>query len=59
MADLRAEVALGHHWGTFRLTNEGVGRPLEALGAARKAAGVADEHFVASLPGMVWQPPAA
>lgn len=59
MADLRAEVALGHHWGTFQLTNEGVGRPLEALGAARKAAGVADEHFVASLPGMVWQPPAA
>ncbi|MFY8038322.1 MAG: MBL fold metallo-hydrolase [Bosea sp. (in: a-proteobacteria)] len=59
MTDLRAEAALGHHWGTFQLTNEGVGRPLEALGAARKAAGIADEHFVASLPGMVWQPPAA
>ncbi len=32
--ELGAEAAIGHHWGTFRLTNEGVERPREALAVA-------------------------
>ena len=56
MLSLRAEQALGHHWGTFQLTNEGVERPLEALAAALKAAGMPPERFVAARPGMVWTP---
>ncbi len=59
MLSLRASHALGHHWGTFQLTNEGVERPREALAAALAKAGVAPERFRASQPGEVWTPPAA
>lgn len=55
MKSLKAEHALGHHWGTFQLTNEGVERPRDALIAALKDAGVPQEQFTPSLPGMVWQ----
>jgi L-ascorbate metabolism protein UlaG (beta-lactamase superfamily) len=48
-----AAQAFGHHWGTFRLTNEGVERPLEALEAARAARGIAPERFAALRPGEV------
>lgn len=59
MQDLRAEAALGHHWGTFQLTNEGAGRPREALAEALRSEGVPDGRFIASLPGMTWEPPTA
>ena len=59
MRDLGAEAAIGHHWGTFQLTNEGVERPREALGKAVQAAGLPAERFRASLPGTVWDHPAA
>lgn len=59
MKSLRAEQALGHHWGTFQLTNEGVTRPREALLAALNEAGVPKESFTPSLPGMVWPSKAA
>jgi len=59
MQDLRAEAALGHHWGTFQLTNEGAGRPREALAEALQSEGVPDGRFIASLPGMTWEPPTA
>jgi L-ascorbate metabolism protein UlaG (beta-lactamase superfamily) len=59
MQDLRAEAALGHHWGTFQLTNEGPEKPQQALLAALAEARMSEERFVASLPGMTWQPPAA
>ncbi len=59
MRDLNAETAIGHHWGTFQLTNEGVERPREALGRAVQAAGLPAERFRASLPGTVWDHPAA
>jgi len=52
---LGAERALGHHWGTFRLTDEGVERPAEALAAALGAAGLEQDVFVAMRPGQVWE----
>jgi L-ascorbate metabolism protein UlaG (beta-lactamase superfamily) len=52
---LRAEQALGHHWGTFQLTDEGVGRPPEALKVALGKAGMPPEHFRAMQPGLVWE----
>jgi L-ascorbate metabolism protein UlaG (beta-lactamase superfamily) len=53
--DLGAETALGHHWGTFQLTNEAIERPVEDLAAARAAAGIARERFPALRPGEVWE----
>ena len=52
---LRAEQALGHHWGTFQLTDEGVERPRQALAAALDSAKLPPERFTAMLPGMSWQ----
>ncbi len=52
---LGAEQALGHHWGTFQLTDEGVERPAEDLAAALTTAGMAPETFLALRPGQVWQ----
>ncbi|GBU16271.1 membrane protein [Methylobacterium sp.] len=52
---LGAEQALGHHWGTFRLTDEGIERPVEALGAALEEAGIDPARFPALRPGQVWQ----
>ncbi|WP_291824464.1 MBL fold metallo-hydrolase [Bosea sp. (in: a-proteobacteria)] len=55
MLSLRAEQALGHHWGTFQLTDEGIERPPAALAAALAAAGLAEERFRAMRPGLIWQ----
>jgi L-ascorbate metabolism protein UlaG (beta-lactamase superfamily) len=52
---LGAAQALGHHWGTFQLTDEGIERPAEALAAALAAAGIPPERFQALRPGQVWQ----
>lgn len=46
-----ARHAIGHHWGTFQLTNEAVEDPLEALDVALRAAGVEAERFRALRPG--------
>lgn len=48
-----ARRAVGHHWGTFRLTNEGIERPAEALAAALQKAEIAPDRFYASRPGQV------
>ncbi|HEY8566129.1 MAG TPA: MBL fold metallo-hydrolase [Beijerinckiaceae bacterium] len=54
-----AQAAVGHHWGTFRLTNEGVDDPAKDLAKALAAAGIAPDRFRALRPGEVWTPPAA
>ena len=55
MAECGAAQALGHHWGTFRLTNEGVEEPARALAAALEAAEIPPERFRALRPGEVWE----
>lgn len=54
MALLGARQALGYHWGTFRLTNEGVDRPARDLMVALDAHGIERERFLAVQPGQVW-----
>ncbi|MGL4241860.1 MAG: MBL fold metallo-hydrolase [Beijerinckiaceae bacterium] len=53
--ELGAEAAIGHHWGTFQLTNEGVERPREALAAALSEAGLDPALFRAFQPGQVFE----
>ncbi|UYV37569.1 MBL fold metallo-hydrolase [Rhodobacteraceae bacterium D3-12] len=48
---LGAERAVGHHWGTFQLTNEGIEVPREALVQALDEAGVSQEAFLPLSPG--------
>ena len=48
-----ADMALGHHWGTFQLTTEPHDRPLADLGAALAQAGVPADRFRAMRPGQV------
>lgn len=50
-----ARTSIGHHWGTFQLTNEAIEAPLDALEAAKSNAGIADEEFVVLRPGENWQ----
>lgn len=54
MLALKAEQALGHHWGTFQLTDEGIERPPEALKLALAQAGLPEERFRPLRPGLSW-----
>lgn len=53
-ADLGAEAAIGVHWGTFQLTNEGVEQPARGLETSVAEAGIAPGRFRAFRPGQVW-----
>ena len=53
----KAAFAVGHHWGTFKLTDEGVDEPVKALGAALGKAGFAPERFRPLRPGEVFDVP--
>jgi L-ascorbate metabolism protein UlaG (beta-lactamase superfamily) len=55
MLALRAEQAIGHHWGTFQLTDEGIERPPEALKLALAEAGLPEERFRPMRPGLSWE----
>lgn len=49
--DVGARTSVAMHWGTFRLTDEGRDDPVEALAAARRAAGVDEQAFRILPPG--------
>ncbi len=53
---LGARSALGYHWGTFRLTDEGIDQPVHDLTVALKEEGIPPQRFVAMRPGQVWTP---
>jgi L-ascorbate metabolism protein UlaG (beta-lactamase superfamily) len=53
--DCGAQLALGHHHGTFQLTDEAIDAPLLALAAALKDAGISSERFRTMRPGEAWQ----
>jgi L-ascorbate metabolism protein UlaG (beta-lactamase superfamily) len=55
MLDTGTKRAIGIHWGTFQLTDEGREEPLAALDAALAAAGVDPAAFVAGVPGVVYE----
>ena len=51
----KAKHALGHHWGTFQLTNEPIEEPKHALEMALGKKGVIEDRFLAMTPGQVWR----
>ena len=53
----KARYGLGHHWGTFQLTNEAVDVPKQALDAALKQQALDQDRFIALRPGQVWKLP--
>ncbi|WP_165216756.1 MBL fold metallo-hydrolase [Affinirhizobium pseudoryzae] len=55
----KASYALGHHWGTVKLTDEGIEEPLAALGNALTAAKIKPERFRPLRPGEVFDVPDA
>ncbi len=52
--DLGARASAGMHFGTFRLTDEGIDEPVRALDRARAAHGVAPEAFRVLEFGATW-----
>jgi L-ascorbate metabolism protein UlaG (beta-lactamase superfamily) len=48
-----AAEALGHHWGTFRLSNEAVEQPTADLAVALAGRGIPPARFTAARPGQV------
>ena len=53
--DIQAKHALGIHWATFQLTDEGIFAPKEALQAALRAANHPENQFKAAMPGHSYQ----
>jgi len=53
--DCGAELALGHHYGTFQLTDEAIDAPPIALADALQVTGVPAERFRTLQPGEVWE----
>ncbi|MGI9569758.1 MAG: MBL fold metallo-hydrolase, partial [Desulfobulbia bacterium] len=47
--------AIGHHWGTFQLTNESIEEPKELLAKALSESGLTNDLFIAMVPGQVWK----
>lgn len=49
--DLKSKMTIGMHFGTFKLTNEGVNMPLEELDKALKEFGIEKNKFIAPFFG--------
>jgi L-ascorbate metabolism protein UlaG (beta-lactamase superfamily) len=54
LRDCGAQFALGHHYGTFQLTDEAIDAPVRALEAARIEAEIEPERFRILKPGEFW-----
>ncbi len=54
-----AELAFGHHWGTFQLTDEAIDEPPKRLAAALAQANVPAERFLVKRPGEFYLSPTA
>mgnify|MGYP006165786433 CR=1 FL=1 len=52
-----AAFGIGHHFGTFQLTNEGIDDPPKALVTAMSAAGIGNERFKGLRPGQQFEVP--
>jgi L-ascorbate metabolism protein UlaG (beta-lactamase superfamily) len=52
-----AKHAIGHHWGTFQLTDEARDAPLAALATALKSHQIPETRFRALAPGEAWAIP--
>ncbi|MDF1778909.1 MAG: MBL fold metallo-hydrolase [Rhizobiaceae bacterium] len=52
-----ADYAIGHHWGTFRLTNEAIEDPMSALTETLAKNKIAPDRFRPLRPGEVWDIP--
>jgi L-ascorbate metabolism protein UlaG (beta-lactamase superfamily) len=50
--DLHSRLSVGMHFGTFRLTDEGIDDPVSALEASRRARNVPDQAFLALHNGL-------
>jgi L-ascorbate metabolism protein UlaG (beta-lactamase superfamily) len=55
LRDCGAQFALGHHYGTFQLTDEAIDAPVRALEAARVEAEIEPERFRILKPGQFWE----
>jgi L-ascorbate metabolism protein UlaG (beta-lactamase superfamily) len=53
--DCGAAQAIGHHWGTFQLTNEAIDQPPKELGLALQTANIPAEKFQAFKAGQFMQ----
>ena len=51
---IKSKTTIGHHWGTFQLTNEAIEAPLEALEAAKAKYKIEDAAFIPLRPGEAW-----
>lgn len=58
MKDSSSSYAIGHHWGTFQLTDEEREQPLTDLATALAETNTPPHRFRALLPGEAWQVPA-
>ncbi len=52
---LNARQAIGHHWGTFQLTDEPIDEPAELLELALTENNIPMTDFYASRPGQIWK----
>ena len=55
MVDCGADLAVGHHFGTFPLADDAFDAPPRALAEARAAAGIGGDRFRTMRPGEAWE----